>query len=320
MAVTQVAVNDIWVCKDQRCAGGCDDAVDLCQFLIYGCAAPAVGFAADVGYTEDGGTTWTNSVDYPFGNGEHVISVVCFPLDSTTTRWLVVRDNDGANPAEIAYSDDGGANWINVDVEAVGTRGALDSGALFALDAKHIWLALEAGYIFFSEDGGLTWTNQDDGTVTAEDYHAVNFANHNDGFAVADNGIVVRTIDGGETWAAVTAITATPNVLCVFTFDKDNVVVGDVSGQIWRSWDGGTTWTLLYTGTSINDIDFVNNYVGWAVDDDAVLRTRNGGEDWEVIAGTPAMTEFNAIVGCDENTAFAVGEDDSNYGAVIKIA
>lgn len=322
MAVTQVAINDIWVCRDQRCAGQCDDKVDLCQYLIYGCDAPVAGFTADVAHTENGGTDWTNSADYPFANGEDIISVVCFPIDNDTTRWLVVRGTEvaPANPLEVAYSDDGGANWTNVDVEAAGTRFAADSGALFALDAKHVWLVSTDGYIFFSEDGGLTWTPQDEGVLTAENYNAVMFANSTDGFAVADNGIVIRSIDGGLTWVAVTAITATPDVLCVYVFNKDEAVVGTDDGDIWRTWDGGTTWTQIYTSAdAINDIDFANKYVGWAIADDTVIRTRNGGEDWETVPGTTVTTELNAVVACDENMAFAVGEHAVGEGVVIKI-
>ncbi|MFA5166647.1 MAG: YCF48-related protein [Candidatus Paceibacterota bacterium] len=323
MATTQVAVNDIWVCKDQRCAGQCDDKVGLCQYLIYGCDAPDPTFTADLAHTADGGATWTNSVDYPFANGENIMSVGCFALDNTVTRWLAVRGAEvaPANPLEIAYSDDGGASWTNVDVEAAGTRYATDSGALFVLNSKNIWLASSGGYIFFSSDGGITWTQQEDGTVTAGNYNAIMFANENDGFAVADTGIVVRTVDGGLSWTAVTAITAVPNVLCVYVFNKDEALVGTATGEIWRTWDGGTTWTQVYTSAdSINDIDFANKYVGFAIADDTVLRTRNGGEDWETVSGTTVTTELNAVVACDENTAYAVGEDAVGVGIVIKIS
>ena len=321
--VAQQAVNDIWICKDEVCAGLCDTQVDLCQYLIIGCDAVS-GDVADVVYTNDNGGTWTNTAAQPFGNDENIESVVCFSQDKTTTRWMVVRGVETGtptNPLEIAYSDDGGATWTNVDVEAAGTRYANDAGALFVLDPKHIWLVSTGGYIFFSSDGGVTWTAQDEGTVTTQNYNAVKFANSDDGFAVADSGIVVRTIDGGTTWTAVTAITATPNVLSLFVFDKDNVVVGDANGDIWRSWDGGTTWTQIYTGsTAINDMDFANPFVGYAIDGTLLLRTRNGGEDWETVTIAASLTELNAVVACDENNAFVVGEDGSNLGIVLKVS
>lgn len=319
--VAQQAINDIWGCTDESCGGQCGNKISLCEDLILGADAVAAD-VADVVITGDNGVTWTNAAAQPFAATENVISVVCFAKDNTTTRYLVVRDTDSTTNAEIAYSDDGGATWTNVDVESSGSfLGANDSGALFALDTKHIWLVLTSGYIVFSSDGGVTWTTQDAGTVTTEDYNAVHFANNNVGYAVADNGIVVKTDDGGDIWSAVTAITGTPDVLSVYTFDEDNVIVGDNGGDMWRSFDGGTTWTQLYAGsTAINDISFVNPYVGWAVDGVLILRTRNGGEDWETVKNLSTFTELNAVWGCDENTAYVVGEDGSNLGAVYKVA
>ena len=320
MAVDQGAVNDLWICKDARCAGQCDDKVGLCQYIIAGTDAPAEGGKGDVVYTENNGTDWTNSVGQPFDSGEHIISIGCFQLDSETTRWIAVRDTDGANPLEIAYSDDGGANFTNVDVESAGTRGAVDSGALFILDPKHIWLAVEEGYIFFSSDGGITWSNQEDGTVTAEDYYAIMFVDSKNGYAVAGNGIVVKSTDGGLTWTTCTTITGTPRLNCLFVFDKDNVMLGDAVGEIWRTWDGGTTWTEIYTSAiSINDIDFYNDFVGMVVKGQFVLRTRNGGEDWEVIGGVPANTELNCVVMCNENYGYVGGEDETNAGMILTV-
>lgn len=319
----QVAINDIWVCKDPRCVGQCNTKVGLCQYMIAGADAPAAAGAADVIHTSNGGTTWTNAAAFAFGVGENIVSVGCFSVSDTVTRWIAVRGVElaPANPIEIAYSDDSGATWTKTDVETGGTRYAADSGALFILDQKHIWLVSTGGYIFFSSDGGLNWTNQSAGGVTVQNYNAVMFANENDGFAVAALGVVARTIDGGDTWDAVTTITGTPSVLCVYVFDKDNVIVGDSAGEIWRSWDGGTTWTQVYTSTdSINDLDFVNRFVGFAIADDTIIRTRNGGEDWEVVSGTPTAVEFNAIVACDENTAYTVGEAGANVGAIVEIS
>jgi len=320
MAVDQGPVNDLAIWKDFRCAGQCDDKVALCQYLIFGTKPPAAAALADIGYTDDNGTTWTNSSDQPFCADEDIMSVAVIQLSNDTYRWLAVRDSDGANPLEIAYSDDEGTTFVNVDVESVGTRGALDSGALFALDPKHLWLAVDAGYIFFSADAGINWTNQEDGVVTTEGYHAIMFVDINYGYAVAESGVVVKSIDGGLTWAACTAISGTPDLYCLYVFDKDNVMVGDANGSIWRTWDGGTTWTEIYSGVdAINDMDFANDFVGFALADDTVLRTRNGGEDWELISGVPANTELNSVVVCNENYAYVGGEDSVNNGLILKV-
>ena len=317
----QRAVNDILACTSESCGGQCGNKISLCEDLIIGTDG-AVAAAADVVLTADNGDTWANAAANPFAVNENIESITCFAQDNTTTRWVAARASDSATNAEIGYSDDSGATWTNVDVESSGSfLGANDAGALFALDAKHIWLVLTGGYIVFSSNGGVTWTTQDAGVLTTGDYNAVHFANANSGYAVADSGVVVKTDDGGSTWSAATAISGTPDVLCVHAFDQDNVIVGDNGGDIWRSFDGGTTWTQLHTGvTAINDIMFVNDFVGWAVDGVLILRTRNGGEDWETVRNLSTFTELNAVWACDENLAYVVGEDGSNAGAVYKVA
>lgn len=316
----QVGINDVAFCNSERCASDCGSALDICEQGLIGADDDGAN-EADVVYTADSGTTWTNAAARPFAAGEDVESVTCVRVDNETTRWIVARDTSG-DFAEIAYSDDSGATWTNVDVEAEGTRGAADSGALFAYDFKNIWFVTTGGYIFYSNDGGITWTTQNAGTATANDYNAVHFSSKYDGFAVANTGVVVKTDDGGETWAAVTAITGTPNVLCVHTFNEDEVMVGTASGGVWKSGNAGTSWTQLYSaGTSINDLTFANPYVGWAADGATILYTRNGGEDWETITdGIPSdASVFNALWACDANYAFAVGTNDSTEAMVVRI-
>ena len=320
----QEMINDITFCNEERCASDCGSALDICEQGFIGANEDGAN-AADVVYTTNSGGTWANAAARPFDASENIISVTCLRVNNSTTRWIVARDGAAGVDAEIAYSDDGGATWTNVDVETnEDGAGANDSGALFAFDPKHLWFVTSVGdsptdaQILFSSDGGVTWSQQ---YTNANSFNAVHFATKDVGFAVAESGVVVKTDDGGNTWSTVTAITGTPSVQCVFVFDEDNVIVGDDGGDIWRSFDSGVTWTSLYTGTSINDITFVNRYVGWAADDASILRTRNGGEDWESVTdGLPSdVGVFNAVWGCDANYAFAVGDDDSDEALVVKV-
>ena len=87
------------------------------------------------------------------------------------------------------------------------------------------------GIVMYTSDGGVTWTTQEAAAIGTDDYNAVWFSDSDHGYAVADSGVVVKTDDGGTTWGAVTAITGTPNVLSVYVFDEDNVIVGDNGGD-----------------------------------------------------------------------------------------
>jgi photosystem II stability/assembly factor-like uncharacterized protein len=318
----QEAVNDIMFCNEERCAGVCGGDLDLCEQGFLGCDS-VTSAEADVVYTNDNGDTWANAAVQPFDTDEDIISVTCVRKDKDTTRWIVARGTAAAN-GEIAYSDDSGATWTTVDVESSGSNlFADDSGALFALDFRHIWIALTGGYISFSDDGGVSWTVQDAGVATTNDYHAIMLANKDIGYAVAESGVVVKTDDGGEQWATVTAISGTPDLYSLYVFDENNLMVGDANGVIWYSDDAGASWTSLFTasaGSGINDMHFANRFVGMAIDGDDLYRTRNGGADWETVTSLPAGTEYNAVYMCDSNQAFVVGENSSNEGVVYRVA
>lgn len=313
-------MNDIIFCNNEQCATDCGTQLEACEQGIM-VADGAVAAAGEVVLTTTSGVTWTNAAASPFAVNEDVLSATCYALDKDTTRWLVARGQEAApaNPAEVAYSDDSGATWTVVNVEAAGTRSANDSGALFSLDWHNIWFATTDGYVHFSTNGGATWTNQYIETG-GNNLNAIHFADENNGYVVGASGIVSKTDDGGSTWVPATATTGTPENFCVHVFDADRVMVGADDGNIYLSIDGGTAWTAIYSGSSINDITFVNDYVGFALDDDEILRTRNGGLTWESVAGLPALTELNSVWACNENLAYAVGEDAANAGIVFKVS
>lgn len=277
---------------------------------------------AQVLYTVDKGVDW-DTIAGPFAAQEDIVSAVCFGVDKDTNRWLVTRSAEAAptNPAEVAYSDDGGYTWSTVDVEASGTRAATDSGALFALDKQHVWIGTSGGYIHFSADGGATWTPQTEGGVTTEDVNAVDFSDVDTGMAGCDSGVVLKTTDGGETWSAVTAIAGTPNVLTVQVIDSNVALVGTSDGKIYMTFNGGTSWSEKYSvsGGSVDSLHAVNQFVIWGTSNTSapvgtVIRTRNGGYSWESLT-TPTNTGLNSVHGLDANKAWAVG----NAGKIIKV-
>jgi len=312
-------LEDIAFLSDEQCAGTCGAYEGACENGITVTEA-AGAIKSTVWHTEDYGVTWVASAADPFAVDESILSIAMFKLNQTTTRWLVARETDAATVAEIGYSDNTGAAWTLVDVEAVGTRGAAYQNSLFVLDGYNIWLGLTDGYIVKSADQGLTWTTQTSGGVTAEDVMSIHFSDTNNGVAGCANGIVLVTDDGGSTWTAATPITAVPDVQAVWNESKDVIFAGCANGTLYKSFNKGVTWTLLFTGTDIKDLKFANRYVAFLVDSATVRRTRNGWTDSEITTppGTPASVR--ALHVCDSNTAYVAGETAANAGYVVKIS
>jgi photosystem II stability/assembly factor-like uncharacterized protein len=292
--------------------------------------------------TSDGGGTWAATTADPFAGGEDIASIACFYVGADTVRHVVARGTaDLANPAEIAYSDDGGVNWTNVDMTltpggAAAPNGqyGVGGGALFAIDQYHIWFCTTGGYIYFSDDGAVTWTAQEQAGITAGNYNHVHFADENNGFCVGDTNIIARTADGGTTWAAVAGPgdEAANNAQCVGRNTDTNIwwVGFDGNTRLYYTTDDGANWTLrAFTGSGVAggevaDISFYNDLCGWMLSNTSgivgtVHRTRDGGYTWEAVT-TPTNAGLNAIWPCSCNLAFAVGEAQGGTAVILKIS
>ena len=339
-----VDANDISFCNPKVCAGYCGPAKDVCDegVVVY---AADTGVPAFVDYTVNGGQNWTQ-IAGPFGNDEHIISVVCCPIgDGSATRWIVARGvTDAANPPEIGWTDDSGTTWNTVNIGAAALNGIyhLWTGSLFALDHRHIWTGLSNGDIYFSSDGGLTWTEQAPGTTT-DGINYIRFVDENYGLAVcAANRRVLFTRDGGAHWNVLAMHgSSNANLLCCEIFDAHRVWIGDAGGHLWYTnvLDEGMVagdWAerLLDIPTGsvstdrINDIMFVreasnrtDDHCGYLAtkwedgDGDyhgAIYRTINGGFDWEIwYTGDMDSTVtygLDSVWACGQNLAYAVGD------------
>lgn len=329
-SITQTQnLNDIAICGEQTCGGQCDtEAVGLCDNLIVvgDTAAGSPSGNAEV-YTTSNGATWAAASSDPFAVGEVVSSVVCFKLDRDTTRYVVARGTtDGANPAEIAYSDDGGATWTSVNVGSVNGQFVPNSNSMFALNRSNIWLTTDDGYVYFSDDAGESWTAQESGVITSADINAVYFWDEQNGMFAGDSNIIAKTTDGGDTWSAVTgpAAQAAVNINDVTYSGRWWIAYAD--GKLYYSEDKGSTWsqrTYPSSKATIPSIRFSSELVGFFVGNTAspvgtVYRTVDGGYTWETIT-TPTNAGLNSIVACDANLAYAVGNVQSSTAVVLKI-
>jgi photosystem II stability/assembly factor-like uncharacterized protein len=107
-----------------------------------------------------------------------------------------------------------------------------------------------------------------------------------------------------------------------FVNEKDGWVVGD-SGVILRSTDGGESWQrqtcpiedYLFT------VDFIDIKNGWICSRNSILRTTNGGKNWEVIYSKDLDEgRFRDIQFITKRTGFVVGGKGSfgSIGVLIK--
>jgi hypothetical protein len=125
----------------------------------------------------------------------------------------------------------------------------------------------------------------------------VQFLNELDAWAVTETQIV-RTNDGGITWYNITPpdVTETGYTVETFVFDRNHVWVQKPdfnnfpnNGLLYRTTDGGLSWTISSTPFSSGDLNFTDVSNGWMLADlgvgagsnaVAVFQTMDGGATW----------------------------------------
>lgn len=130
--------------------------------------------------------------------------------------------------------------------------------------------------------------------------------------AVGAVGTILRTTDGGETWARQFGGTSATYRAVSFVDANTGTAVGSRFGQgfILRTTDGGATWTPGTRGTSasLSSVSFVDANIGTAVGQTGtILRTTDGGATWTPqTSGTPVWLIGVSFV--DANRGTVVGE------------
>ena len=309
----------IAILDEYNCQNLCGPRLDQGQYMITGGGVDAGSAAdvADIWYSQNSGSTWAAAAAQPFGASEAASSGLLFRVDKGTYRLLVARGTtDAGNPAEIAYSDDWGATWTNVDVGSSNGEFVVDDGAMFMINQYNIWLATSVGRIYKSSDAGATWVTQEDAVLTAAPYRNISFVNELVGMAVGSADQVSVTVNGGTTWGDATTDPGSGAILVGLSMlDTQRAWVGSSNGHLYYTNDFGDTWTersLAPSGAgSINHVVFANEMVGFLNHNTAapvgqVYFTINGGFTWQKLE-TPTNAGINSLRNIGTNELWAVG-------------
>ncbi|MEX0721464.1 MAG: T9SS type A sorting domain-containing protein [Balneolaceae bacterium] len=162
-----------------------------------------------------------------------------------------VSDNIGwtYTYSEIAKTTDGGSTWNSQHLVGLDS----EPSSLFFIDENTGWALIqnyddEQDYILHTDDGGSNWTEIQVERLNVSGLGEMFFTDENTGWLVGsyydgdlDGGIVLKTEDAGENWSVI--------------HQNDN-------------------------SFNLNKVQFLNENTGWIANDQKILFTDDGGDEW----------------------------------------
>lgn len=151
---------------------------------------------------------------------------------------------------------------------------------------KKIILGLIVLLVFFLNNLAYSqsgWIPQNSGTFV--DLEDVFFVNADTGWVVGYNGIIKKTINGGNTWTTQTS-GIYERLTDIYFLNSNKGWIAGSNGTLLYTNNGGENWhpQLIHTSSWINAVFFINDTIGWigCDSDTLVLKTIDGGNSWFV--------------------------------------
>lgn len=139
------------------------------------------------------------------------------------------------------------------------------------------------------------------------------------------DGVIVKTIDGGDNWTKIWPASGTISGLEGIWFINEQLgFAGGWNNYFIKTTDGGASWTAVSCGTNVfYYVDVVfrdeNNGVAAAMmegeTDEAIFITSDGGDTW-IPATSGTQVDIQSVCYADDNTLFAVGTGGKVYKSI----
>jgi photosystem II stability/assembly factor-like uncharacterized protein len=263
----------------------------------------------DIYRTTDAGVTWQRITNFPLGGSWYHIDFV-----SPTVGFM------GSNGATVRTTD-GGTTWTL-------RSGSPSCPVMYGMDFRDSLMGLCGGDrvsttdggpgIFKTTDAGATWVRK-----FSQSANDVLWLNNTTAVAVVGVSIY-RSTDSGETWTSISNQISTG--FGQMALLPNGTIVGvSLSGDAWRSTDGGFNWTRTLVGIGALpaswNVSFFDDQLGAIVGQGGfIYKTTDGGLTWAMLNNGIGGVSFYDLEMFDDNAGLAVGDNGyflrtSNGGA-----
>jgi hypothetical protein len=132
-------------------------------------------------------------------------------------------------------------------------------------------------------------------SATTNNIVDISFPTDSIGFAVTDNGIVLKTIDEGNNWNVIATLNGTFTSIC--NVGLDTIFVG--GNKIYRSDNGGNSWNnIANPGYTISDMEFFNSQRGVYIKPETYTCTSS--------QGTVTLDNYKAYESVDSGSSWQI--------------
>lgn len=169
-----------------------------------------------------------------------------------------------------------------------------------------VWLLCDRDRIYASSDAGGEWRASK--LPSDMRLRAIEFLDSRRGFIAGDNGALLSSADGGETWSPV-AVPTRENLRDIHFVGEKGWIAGH-AGAVLHSEDGGRNWAAQLTSITLalEGIFFADENHGWAVGwNGVIIRTTDGGKKWGEVRSEAAQWSFSSVYFRDARNGWAVG-------------
>ena len=207
------------------------------------------------------------------------------PLAARSLLLDITRDAEGRLVAvgergHVVHSGDG-KEWTQA--ETVPTRSTLTTVTSRGPD---FWAGGHDTAIIHSEDGGVTWRLVYFDPERAQPVMDIHFVDGQTGYAIGAYGLMMKTVDGGETWDEFEVSLDGWHLNGLVDLGDGRLHITGESGFSYLSDDAGETWETIempYPGSMFGAVQAGACIVVYGLRGN-IQRTCDDGQSWETLA------------------------------------
>lgn len=239
--------------------------------------------------TLDAGESWQKKQDISSGNDMSFYDSNGYIVGND--GYVLRSTNSGNSWTQISTNFNNSFNTVNI------------------IDEDNIILS-SSNSIVISSDGGNTWQSLNIPNVSV---NKTFFVNASIGHAACDNGTLLKTVDGGQSWYVTQSTNLYPSDFFNIYFVNENIGFSTREhSDMYKTTDGGETWIKLAgISDAIYSIYFLNENMGYVTGYQGVIfKTTDGGNTWTWAGFQNGRFDGTSMFGIyfeDNNIGYATG-------------